>query len=69
MQTNISGFAVDLSPDLVFHTVFRSRRLLNSLFHGLDYNFCINRLFSRYRIGDLQEFQAISTYDCLYFCH
>ena len=66
-ELGLARLRVDFAANVVLGAVARFRCLLDRVFHRLDDDLAIDRLLTRYRIGNLQQLEPISTYACL--CH
>jgi len=58
-QLQLAGLRVNLGMHIRLGTVAGARGLGDRVFHRLDDDVAVDRFFTRDRIGDLQQFQAI----------
>ena len=60
LQRHLAGFLIDRGADIVLGAIARARRFLQRVLHRLDNDLLLDRLFARHRVGDLQDFEAVS---------
>src|SRR5262245_17942542 len=58
-EPHLAGLWIDLGADLGLATVARARRLLDGILHGGNDDAAVDRLFARYRVGNLQQFEPV----------
>src|SRR5690606_15820328 len=64
LQLDLAGAGIDLGADIGLLTVARASRLLDGVGHGLDHDRLVDRLLTRNRVRDLDQFEPVGTY-----CH
>src|SRR5690606_17296435 len=61
LQLHLAGVRVDVGADVGLLAVTRARRLLDRVRHRGDHDSLVDRLLTRDRIGDLQQFEPVRT--------
>src|SRR5690606_3983550 len=60
-HAGLAGARVDLDPDVGLGAIAALGRLLHRVLHGFDDDHAVDRLFARDGVGDLQQFEPVST--------